>query len=164
MPLFHIIGVSPSNSTFSIAFCFMQNEQEESYIWALWRFVHSDYGVESSHVICSDHMYDITLLSSVFISSSSSSLFSFVVFVRIHSFHRVPSLPWSVVLVRDSIPPESRPSCSAIHGSVLAIGHASGRISFRTLSSTTVVSNSLDLFVPYETTGTYCSCVEDPLR
>lgn len=33
MPLLHIIGISPSNSTFSIAFCFMRNEQEESYIW-----------------------------------------------------------------------------------------------------------------------------------
>jgi hypothetical protein len=31
MPLLHIIGLSPSNSSFSIAFCFMQNEQEESY-------------------------------------------------------------------------------------------------------------------------------------
>lgn len=38
MPLLHIIGVSSSNSTFSIAFCFMQNEQEESYIWALKTF------------------------------------------------------------------------------------------------------------------------------
>lgn len=38
MPLLHIIGISPSNSTFSIAFCFMQNEQEESYIWALKSF------------------------------------------------------------------------------------------------------------------------------
>ena len=28
------------------------------------------------------------------------------------------------------LPPESRPSCLAIHGSVLAIGHASGRVSF----------------------------------
>lgn len=32
MPLFHFIGVSLSNSAFSIAFCFMQNEQEESSI------------------------------------------------------------------------------------------------------------------------------------
>jgi hypothetical protein len=38
MPLLHIVGVSPSNSTFSIAFCFMQNEQEDSYIWALKSF------------------------------------------------------------------------------------------------------------------------------
>jgi WD40 repeat protein len=28
------------------------------------------------------------------------------------------------------LPPESRPSCWAIHGSVLALGHVSGRISF----------------------------------
>ncbi|EED12566.1 conserved hypothetical protein [Talaromyces stipitatus ATCC 10500] len=38
MPLLHIIGVSPSNTTFSVAFCFMQNEQEESYKWALKTF------------------------------------------------------------------------------------------------------------------------------
>lgn len=38
MPLLHIIGVSPPNTTFSIAFCFMQNEQEESYKWALKTF------------------------------------------------------------------------------------------------------------------------------
>jgi hypothetical protein len=31
MPLLHIIGLSLSNSSFSIAFCFMQNKQEESY-------------------------------------------------------------------------------------------------------------------------------------
>ena len=31
MPLLYIIGLSLSNSLFSIAFCFMQNEQEESY-------------------------------------------------------------------------------------------------------------------------------------
>lgn len=40
MPLLHIISVSPSNSTFSVAFCFMQNEQEESYIWTLKTFFH----------------------------------------------------------------------------------------------------------------------------
>jgi hypothetical protein len=38
MPLLHIIGLSPSNSSFSIAFCFMQNEQEESYKWTLQTF------------------------------------------------------------------------------------------------------------------------------
>jgi alpha-glucosidase len=38
MPLLHIIGVSPSNTTFSIALCFMENEQEESYEWALKTF------------------------------------------------------------------------------------------------------------------------------
>jgi hypothetical protein len=32
MPLFHIVSVSPSNATFSIAFCFMHNEQVKSYI------------------------------------------------------------------------------------------------------------------------------------
>jgi hypothetical protein len=31
MPLLHIIGLLPSNSSYSITFCFMQNEQEESY-------------------------------------------------------------------------------------------------------------------------------------
>lgn len=39
MPLLHIIGVSPSNTTFSIALCFMQTEQEELYKWALKTFL-----------------------------------------------------------------------------------------------------------------------------
>jgi hypothetical protein len=39
MPLLHIIGLTPSNSSFSIAFCFMQNEQEESYKWTLQTFL-----------------------------------------------------------------------------------------------------------------------------
>ena len=31
MPLFHIVGVSPTNKSFSVAFCFMENEEAESY-------------------------------------------------------------------------------------------------------------------------------------
>jgi hypothetical protein len=38
MPLLYIIGLSLSNSLYSIAFCFMQNEQEESYRWTLQTF------------------------------------------------------------------------------------------------------------------------------
>jgi hypothetical protein len=32
MPLLHIVGVSSSNATFSVAMCFMHNEATESYI------------------------------------------------------------------------------------------------------------------------------------
>jgi hypothetical protein len=35
IPLLYIIGLSPSNSLYSIALCFMQNKQEESYKWTL---------------------------------------------------------------------------------------------------------------------------------
>jgi hypothetical protein len=38
IPLLHIIGLSPSNSLYSIAFCFIQNKQEESYKWTLQIF------------------------------------------------------------------------------------------------------------------------------
>lgn len=35
MPLCHIVGMTPTNHTFSIALCFMQNKLTESYIWVL---------------------------------------------------------------------------------------------------------------------------------
>jgi hypothetical protein len=35
MPLCHIVGITPSNNTFTIALCFMRNELEISYIWVL---------------------------------------------------------------------------------------------------------------------------------
>jgi hypothetical protein len=38
IPLLYIIGLSLSNSLYSIAFCFIQNEQEESYKWTLQTF------------------------------------------------------------------------------------------------------------------------------
>ena len=38
MPLLHIVGLSPSNSYYNIAFCFIQNEVEESYRWVLQTF------------------------------------------------------------------------------------------------------------------------------
>jgi hypothetical protein len=63
MPLLHIIGVSPSNTTFSIAFCFMQNEQEESYQWALSTFfswLESPIFQFQPPVICTDR--DLALL------------------------------------------------------------------------------------------------------
>ena len=40
MLLLHIIGLSPSNSSFSIASCFMRNEQEARYKWTLQTFFH----------------------------------------------------------------------------------------------------------------------------
>jgi histone-lysine N-methyltransferase SETD2 len=60
MPLLHIIGVSPSNSTFSIAFCFMQNEQEESYIWALRTFFLFINPLPFNLVLCTNR--DLALL------------------------------------------------------------------------------------------------------
>lgn len=63
MPLLHIIGVSPSNSTFSIAFCFMQNEQEESYIWALRTFFSFINPLPFNPVICTDR--DLALLGAI---------------------------------------------------------------------------------------------------
>ena len=63
MPLLHIIGVSPSNSTFSIAFCFMQNEQEESYIWALKAFFSFLDPLPFDPVLCTDR--DLALLGAI---------------------------------------------------------------------------------------------------
>jgi hypothetical protein len=63
MPLLHIIGVSPSNSTFSIAFCFMQNEQEESYAWALQAFFSFLDPLPFQPVLCTDR--DLALLAAI---------------------------------------------------------------------------------------------------
>ena len=63
MPLLHIVGVSPSNSTFSIAFCFMQNEQEESYIWALKSFFSFLDPPPFHPVLCTDR--DLALLGAI---------------------------------------------------------------------------------------------------
>ena len=63
MPLLHIIGVSPSNSTFNIAFCFMQNEQEESYIWALKTFFSFLDPLPFHPVLCTDR--DLALLGAM---------------------------------------------------------------------------------------------------
>jgi hypothetical protein len=64
MRLLHIIGVSPSNTTFSIAFCFMQNEQEESYKWALKIFFSwLESPIFQPPVLCTDR--DLALLSAL---------------------------------------------------------------------------------------------------
>ena len=63
MPLLHIVGVSPSNSTFSIAFCFMQNEQEASYIWALKSFFSFLDPLPFNPVLCTDR--DLALLGAI---------------------------------------------------------------------------------------------------
>ncbi|MBW0571573.1 hypothetical protein O181_111288 [Austropuccinia psidii MF-1] len=39
MPLFHIVGFSSTNKTFSGAFCLMKNENETSYTWALNQYI-----------------------------------------------------------------------------------------------------------------------------
>jgi hypothetical protein len=63
MPLLHIIGVSPSNTTFSVAFCFMQNEQEESYKWALQTFFSWLESLFQPPVLCTDR--DLALLATL---------------------------------------------------------------------------------------------------
>ncbi|XP_026435530.1 protein FAR1-RELATED SEQUENCE 5-like [Papaver somniferum] len=35
MPVLNIVGQTSTNSPFSVAFCFLENELEESYVWAL---------------------------------------------------------------------------------------------------------------------------------
>ncbi|XP_026410785.1 uncharacterized protein LOC113306010 [Papaver somniferum] len=35
MPLFNIVGKTSTNAHFSVGFCFLKNELEESYVWAL---------------------------------------------------------------------------------------------------------------------------------
>lgn len=63
MPLLHIIGLSPSNSSYSIAFCFMQNEQEESYKWTLQTFFSWLDPLPFSPVICTDR--DLALVGAI---------------------------------------------------------------------------------------------------
>jgi hypothetical protein len=63
MPLLHIIGLSPSNSSFSIAFCFMQNEQEESYKWTLQTFFSWLDPLPFSPVLCTDR--DLALVGAI---------------------------------------------------------------------------------------------------
>lgn len=35
MPLLHVVGLTSTMKTFSLAFCFMKNETESDYCWAL---------------------------------------------------------------------------------------------------------------------------------
>ena len=63
MPLLYIIGLSPSNSLYSIAFCFMQNEQEESYKWALQTFFLWLNPLPFPPVLCTDR--DLALLGAI---------------------------------------------------------------------------------------------------
>ena len=35
LPLLHIVGQSATNKTFSIAFCFLESENDHSYLWAI---------------------------------------------------------------------------------------------------------------------------------
>ena len=63
MPLLHIIGVAPTNTSFSIAFCFMLNEQTESYQWALRSFFSFLKMPTDPPVLCTDR--DLALLSAI---------------------------------------------------------------------------------------------------
>ena len=63
MPLLHIIGLSPSNSSYSVAFCFMQNEQEESYTWTLQTLFSWLDPLPFYPVLCTDR--DLALLGAI---------------------------------------------------------------------------------------------------
>ena len=63
MPLLHIISVAPTNGSFSIAFCFMQNEQTESYRWALRSFFSFLKLPIEPPILCTDR--DLALLSAI---------------------------------------------------------------------------------------------------
>jgi hypothetical protein len=63
MPLLHIIGLSPSNSTYSITLCFMQNEQEESYKWTLQTFFSWLDPLPIPPVLCTNR--DLALLGAI---------------------------------------------------------------------------------------------------
>jgi hypothetical protein len=63
MPLLHIVGVAPTNASFSIAFCFMQNEQTESYLWALRSFLSLLKLPIEPPVLCTDR--DLALISAI---------------------------------------------------------------------------------------------------
>ena len=63
MPLLHIICVSPTNKSFSVAFCFMENEEVESYCWALSTFFSFIKRPNPLSVLCTDR--DWALLSAI---------------------------------------------------------------------------------------------------
>ena len=63
MPLLHIVGVSPTNKSFSVAFCFMENEEMESYCWALNTFFSFIKRPNPPSVLCTDR--DWALLSAI---------------------------------------------------------------------------------------------------
>jgi hypothetical protein len=41
MPLFHIVGITSTNTSFSAGFCFLRTEDSLNYAWALERFLHA---------------------------------------------------------------------------------------------------------------------------
>lgn len=63
MPLLHIVGVSRTNQSFSVAFCFMENEEVESYCWALSTFFSFIKRPNPPSVLCTDR--DWALLSAI---------------------------------------------------------------------------------------------------
>lgn len=54
MPLLHVVGMSPSNSSFSVAFCFMKHEQEGGYVWALRTLFSWLDPISDPPVLCTD--------------------------------------------------------------------------------------------------------------
>ncbi len=54
VPILHIVSISPLNSSCSAAFCFMQNEKEESYEWTLQTFFIWLDPLPFGSVLCTD--------------------------------------------------------------------------------------------------------------
>lgn len=63
MPLFHFIGCTSSNSTFSIAFGLMLNEQTEAYRWALKTIFEWLYPISHYPVLSTDR--DLALIAAI---------------------------------------------------------------------------------------------------
>ncbi|XP_038702568.1 uncharacterized protein LOC119999120 [Tripterygium wilfordii] len=62
LPLLQIVGVTSTNKTFSVAFCYMNVEKEENYVWALGYFRDLFDGVLADVFICDR---DIALMNAV---------------------------------------------------------------------------------------------------
>ena len=62
MPLLHIVGRTPLNTTFSVAFCFMRGETEDDYTWALQCLRHT-LGTNAPWVIVTDR--DLGLMAAL---------------------------------------------------------------------------------------------------
>ncbi|CAG8666746.1 18842_t:CDS:2, partial [Racocetra persica] len=55
MPLFHVVGMTSFNTTFSSCFAFLKSEQEEDYKWALTCVFHIFGNIPKPQVIMTDH-------------------------------------------------------------------------------------------------------------
>ncbi len=67
LPLFHTVGVTPWNTTFTSSYCFIAHEKTEDYIWAL-RAMNEAIQIETKpQVIITDNEDGLTkAIASVF--------------------------------------------------------------------------------------------------